>query len=128
MSPARPQHARIALLLALALQSAGGVVAAPATIDPQAERAVIDGWRAQRLAALTSDDGWLTLAGLFWLKDGDNSFGRAAGNALVLDNPALTEHCGTFTVSGHAVRFTAAPGSGVTHDGQPVQSLALAPD
>jgi uncharacterized protein len=128
MSPARPAHARIALLLALVLQSGGGAVATPAAIDPQAERALIGEWRAQRVAALTSDSGWLTLAGLFWLKDGDNSFGRAAGNTLVLDNAALAEHCGTFTVSGQAVRFTAAPDSRVTHDGQPVSSLELVAD
>jgi uncharacterized protein len=115
-------------LLALTLQSGGAAVTAAATADPQAERALIDEWRTQRLAALTSDDGWLTLAGLFWLKDGDNSFGRAAGNALVLDNPALAEHCGTFTLNGHAVRFTAAPASGVTHDGRPVSALELSAD
>ena len=84
MSPARAPYALFALLLALALRPGGCAVAAPASVDAQAERAAIDGWRAQRLAALTSDDGWLTLAGLFWLKDGDNSFGRAAGNTLVL--------------------------------------------
>jgi uncharacterized protein (DUF1684 family) len=128
MSSARPPHALIALLLALALSSGGGTVAAPASIDPQAEHALIDEWRAQRVAQLTSDEGWLTLAGLFWLEDGDNSFGRARDNALVLDNPALAEHCGTFTLSGHAVRFTAAPDSGVTHDGQPVSSLELSAD
>jgi uncharacterized protein len=128
MSPARPHRSRIALLLALALQSAGGAVAAPAAIDPQAEGALIDEWRAQRVAALTSDGGWLTLTGLFWLKDGDNSFGRVAGNTLVLDNAALAAHCGTFTLRGHTVRFTAAPDSGVTHDGQPVSSLELSAD
>jgi len=118
----------MALLLALALPSGGGAVAAPAAVDPQAERTLIGEWRAQRVAALTSEDGWLTLAGLFWLKDGDNSFGRAPSNALVLDHPALAEHCGTFTVSGRAVRFTAAPASDVTHDGQPVSSLELSAD
>ena len=128
MSPARPQHARLALLLALALQSAGDAVAALASIDPQAERALIDAWRAQRVAALTSDNGWLTLTGLFWLKEGDNSFGRSADNTLVLDNPALVAHCGTFTLRGHTVRFTAAPDGAVTHDGQPVGSLELSAD
>src|SRR5215469_7736821 len=130
MSPARAPYALFALLLALALRSGGGAVAAPgpATIDAQAERAAIDEWRAQRVTALTSDDGWLTLAGLFWLKDGDNSFGRAAGNTLVLDNPALAEHCGTFILSGHRVRFSVASEGGVTHDGQPVSSLELSAD
>jgi uncharacterized protein (DUF1684 family) len=117
-----------ALLVVLALQAGAGAVTAAADTDPQAERALIDEWRAQRVAALTGDDGWLTLAGLFWLKDGDNSFGRAADNALVLDNPTLAEHCGTFTVSRHTVRFTAADASGVTHDGQRVSSLELAAD
>ena len=46
----------------------------------------------QRIESLTSDSGWLTLAGLFWLKDGDNSFGRDPDNSLVLDNPALAAH------------------------------------
>jgi uncharacterized protein len=128
MSPARPAHTFIAPLLALALQSGSIALAAPAGLEPQAERALVDEWRAQRVAALTSENGWLTLTGLFWLKDGDNSFGRAADNALVLDNPALAEHCGTFTLSGHTVRFTAAPASGVTHDGQPVSSLELGAD
>jgi uncharacterized protein (DUF1684 family) len=144
MPQPRPPHAFIVLLLVLA--SSGAVwseaygapaapaapaisaAAAPAGLDPQAESALIGEWRAQRVAALTSDSGWLTLAGLFWLKDGDNSFGRAADNALVFDNPALAGHCGTFTVSGHAVRFSAAPGAAVTHAGQAVDSLELTAD
>jgi len=32
----------------------------------------IDQWRTQRRARLLSDDGWLTLVGLFWLHDGTN--------------------------------------------------------
>ncbi len=32
----------------------------------------IDQWRAQRRARLLSEDGWLTLVGLFWLHDGTN--------------------------------------------------------
>jgi uncharacterized protein (DUF1684 family) len=128
MSPARRPHTRIALLLALTLPAGVAAAAAPAATDPQTESALIGEWRAQRAAALTSDDGWLTLAGLFWLKDGDNSFGRAGDNTLVLDNAALAEHCGTFSVSGHTVRFSAAPDSGVTHAGQPVSSLELSAD
>jgi uncharacterized protein (DUF1684 family) len=108
--------------------AAAAIAAAVDAVDPQAEHAMIGEWRAQRVETLTSDGGWLTLVGLFWLKEGDNSFGRAASNALVLDNPALAERCGTFTLSGHAVRFTAAPGSGVTHERQAVSSLELSAD
>ena len=96
--------------------------------DAQAEQQTVSAWRARRVAALTSDSGWLTLVGLYWLREGDNTFGRGPGNALVLGHAALPERCGTFTLHGHAVRFTAAPGSAVTHAGQPVGSLELAAD
>jgi uncharacterized protein len=117
-----------ALWVALALDPPRAGVASAITIDPQAEQAQIGEWRARRVAALTSDGGWLTLAGLFWLKQGENSFGRDQGNALVLDNPSTPAHCGTFILSGRTVRFVAAEGSGVTHEGRPVSSLELAPD
>src|SRR5260221_8974464 len=96
--------------------------AAGAAADLQAERLSIDAWRAERVGRLTSDSGWLTLAGLLWLKEGDNSFGRAASNALVLDNASLAGTAGSFVLSGHQVRFIARPGAGVTHDGRAVTS------
>jgi uncharacterized protein len=116
-----------ALLLAVCATAAtAGNTVAPAALD--AERSSVEAWREQRVKELTSDTGWLTLAGLFWLKPGDNSFGRAASNALALDNPALADTAGSFVLSGRQVRFVARPGSGVTHDGQPVTSLDLATD
>src|SRR5581483_1107402 len=52
--------------------------------------AEIAAWRAERESNLKSDTGWLTVAGLFWLKEGRNSFGAAAGNDIVLPRgPAL---------------------------------------
>jgi uncharacterized protein len=116
------------MLAALTLQGPGGVAAADGTPTAQAEQQTIDAWRARRVAALTSDSGWLTLVGLYWLHEGDNSFGRDAGNALVLDNPALPGRCGTFVLRGHSVRFSAASGSPVKHAGQPVDSLELTAD
>jgi uncharacterized protein (DUF1684 family) len=35
-------------------------------------QADLDKWRAAREASLRSDTGWLTVAGLFWLNEGDN--------------------------------------------------------
>jgi uncharacterized protein len=117
-------------LLALATPASpqpGAAVSAPSTSD-SAEQADIAAWRAQRVRSLTSEEGWLTLVGLFWLKDGDNSFGRSAGNALVLDNPSLPGAAGTFRLAAHQVRFVAQPGSNITHNGQPVSSIDLTSD
>jgi uncharacterized protein len=128
-SPLRGSPRLAPLLVLLLIGSGGALAAAPqASIDLQSERADVSAWRARRIESLTSDSGWLTLTGLFWLKEGSNSFGRAPDNALVLDNPALAGHCGTFTVSGQSVRFTAAAGSGVTSDGRAVSALDLRAD
>ena len=104
---------------------AGGQQPGAATAS---EQAAIAKWRSERVESLTSDDGWLTLTGLFWLKEGDNTFGRAPQNSLVLDNAALAGTAGSFVLSSHRVRFVARPDGGVTHDGQPVTALDLAPD
>ena len=34
-------------------------------------------WRQQRLKALTAEEGFLSLAGLYWLSEGKNTFGAA---------------------------------------------------
>jgi len=88
----------------------------------------IEAWRAQRLKSLTSENGWLTLVGLYWFKPGDNTFGRARDNALVLDNAALAPHAGTFTLDQAGVRFSAAKDAGITINGQDATSIDLAPD
>ncbi len=112
--------------LAALLCTATGAGAAPVSL--QSEQADLAQWRAARLQSLTSDTGWLNLVGLLWLKDGDNSFGRAAGNALVLDNASLAENAGTFVVRDHAVTFRAHPGAGITHHGEPVTQIAMTSD
>ena len=46
-------------------------------------------WRRQREAGLKREGGWLSVAGLFWLHDGANRFGKDAENDVVLpDGPA----------------------------------------
>ncbi|MGH9674376.1 MAG: hypothetical protein ACRD44_14445 [Bryobacteraceae bacterium] len=54
--------------------------------DP-AYRASEQEWRRKRQADLVADEGWTTVAGLFWLKEGRNTFGSAPSNDIVF--PAL---------------------------------------
>jgi uncharacterized protein (DUF1684 family) len=39
-------------------------------------------WRSERAARLQAPEGWLSLIGLEWLKEGDNSIGSAADNSI----------------------------------------------
>jgi uncharacterized protein len=96
--------------------------------DLQSERASVEKWRAERVAELTGETGWLTLVGLFWLDPGESTFGRAPSNTLVLDHPSLAATAGTFVLAGGKVTFTAKPGSAITHGGQPVTSIELVSD
>ena len=118
----------LVLALTVALRPATGAAGGEPDAALASEQAAIAKWRSERVESLTSDNGWLTLTGLFWLKEGDNTFGRAPHNSLVLDNAALADTAGSFVMSGHQVRFLARPEGGVTHDGQPVTELDLAAD
>ncbi|HEY4128886.1 MAG TPA: DUF1684 domain-containing protein [Gammaproteobacteria bacterium] len=88
----------------------------------------VDSWRAERLQKLTGPDGWTTLVGLYWLKQGVNKFGGGADNELLLDTPGFPKDVGRFDFDGKAVTFTAAKGAAVTSDGKPVTSLELLTD
>ena len=76
---------RAAAILALIATMSLRIAAAE---NLQDEEAHITDWQAKRLASLTSDTGWLTPIALYWLKDGENSFGRAP-TELSVDDPAL---------------------------------------
>jgi len=118
----RPHPLLLASALALAACS-------PSPIgDPLAHRAEVEAWHAKRVARLTSESGWLTLVGLYWLKPGANAFGRAPDNALVLDHAALPAVLGEFLLADGKVRFAARPAATVTHEGAPVGELVLASD
>ena len=58
-------------------------------------------WRRQREAGLRRDGGWLTVTGLFWLRDGPNRFGAGPGNDIVL--PAGPDRAGVFELRGGRV-------------------------
>src|SRR5437870_6321980 len=88
----------------------------------------IEQWRAQRLAELTSDSGWLTLIGLFWLKDGVNKLGSDPTNEIVLRKEKVSGHAGSFVLTNGAVRFETPLANTFFVDGQPVSSLELKTD
>ncbi len=58
-----------------------------------------------RVKALTEQNGWLNLAGLYWLKPGDNTFGSAVNNTLVFKHKNMPASLGKFKVVGSRVSF-----------------------
>lgn len=84
-------------------------------------------WKDKRLAGLTAPNGWLSLIGLDWLKDGDNRIGTAADNDIVLQ--AGPAHLGVLTLSKEgALHIVLDEHSGATVDGKVVSEAALLDD
>ena len=88
----------------------------------------IDDWLAGRIRSVAGPEGWATLVGLYWFKEGDNRFGSDKDNDLVLANPDLPANVGVFTLAGSEVRFRVGPGADVRSGGRPVTSLILVTD
>jgi hypothetical protein len=91
-------------------------------------RADLESWIERREASLRERDGWLSLAGLFWLEQGESTFGGHSGNDVVFPAEKAPARIGSFEVEGRSVRVRIEPGVVVTHDGAPVDELDLATD
>ncbi len=89
----------------------------------------IETWQTTRVERLRADDGWLTLAGLFWLKPGTNAFGSESANDIRLPGNATPARAGTFVVDKtNHVSAEIAAGAGATLAGKPVTKAALRSD
>jgi len=82
--------------------------ATSSTVDPY--RAEIEKFRQQREAKLTSDTGWLTIAGLYFLTKPETTVGSGGDNDVVLPAGA-PPRVGTFVLGKHGrVSVTLEPG------------------
>ena len=108
------------VLVGLGLAASG----ARAAESPAAYTREIETWRAQRVARLTTPDGWLTLIGLHFLNQGDNTIGSAKDNDIVFaKGPA---HLGKVTLAADGgLKIALAADSDARLDGKPAMAGEL---
>ena len=121
-----PTAAVVAVAVALILPS---LVVSAAT-DEGAWQSELTTWRAQRAAKLQAPEGWLSLIGLDWLREGDNSFGSDADNRIQIaaQTPA---HIGVVRLEKGALRLLPPAGGfpkGLLVDGHAAREQALVSD
>jgi hypothetical protein len=75
-----------------------------------AYRAEVQKWRADRETRLKADGGWLTVAGLFWLKEGENRFGADPAADIVLPEGSAPAKAGVFELKREQVTVALQPG------------------
>jgi uncharacterized protein len=82
----------------------------------------VEAWRARRLARLTSDTGWLTISGLYWLEPGKNTMGSDPSARVLFPKDASPAKAGVIQLQFHPVTrtaettLTAVPGAGLKRD------------
>jgi uncharacterized protein len=104
--------------------------ATDSAVTPDSWQPDLLAWREKRAANLQTPEGWLSLIGLEWLKEGDNSVGSAADNKIqIAKAPA---HLGVVRLEkGGALRLLAPSGGfpkELQVDGHPAQEQALLSD
>lgn len=85
-------------------------------------------WDSSRTESLKSKTGWLNLAGLYWLKEGENRFGSASDNDIIFPDGKAEKYIGSFYLSGSAVTVKINDGVEVYSNGKPVTETELLPD
>ncbi len=91
-------------------------------------RAQVEKWRRAYETSLKSDDGWLTVTGLFWLHEGENKFGSDPLNDIVLTEGNVPAELGSFKMHDGKIEVQINRGVQIKMKGQTVQSAAILPD
>ena len=124
MSRRRTVLVRVLAGAALAGAAAAGVACSQRELlvtreSPVADAvAAADAWHAERIAALTAPDGWLSLVTLTWLEPGPNRVGRDP-DARVTHAGLPADHLGTLHVAADGSGITFEPAHGVAVSGVP---------
>jgi uncharacterized protein (DUF1684 family) len=107
------------------LISAVVILGATSTQAPdQAYVQSFEKWKADQTADLKKN--WLSLAGLFWLKPGANTFGSDPASQIVF--PKGPAHAGEFELNGKEVSLKLLPEAHATIDGKSATAAKLDPD
>ncbi|WP_336514829.1 DUF1684 domain-containing protein [Pollutibacter soli] len=85
----------------------------------------IDAWRIKRLAELKAENGWLNLAGLYWLEPGKNTMGQSPKNDFVCELPNMPVTAGFFTLKKGKVYWNSAGGVEVKMLDKPVKKAII---
>ncbi len=84
-------------------------------------------WKANRINYMKSHEGWLNLAGLFWLEEGKNTIGSSPENTIRFPEGSPS-FIGTFILQDSLVSFEANPEVEVFSNKKRVRETLMEPD
>jgi uncharacterized protein (DUF1684 family) len=85
-------------------------------------------WRKAADENLRKENSWLALAGLYWLNEGENSFGTDPSNSIVFPSGSGSPRMGVFDLIGDQVTLRVEEGIDLSVDGEIISEISLKPD
>lgn len=85
-------------------------------------------WRTKRDRQMRASTSWLTIAGLFWLNEGENTFGTAPDNKIKLPPGSAPAHAGTFVLEKNRVRVVSSKEAELKVRGQDIKEMVIKGD
>lgn len=95
--------------------------------DPASYVASVEKWQQERLEGLKGKDGWLNLAGIYWLKDGIQTFGSDSANDIVFPAKAPA-FMGTLSLKDSLAHLEVNDKVELFYKHEPVKELDLSYD
>lgn len=87
----------------------------------------INEWHQKRINNLKLDNGWLNLVGLYWLKEGENTFGSDKENDIIFP-PNAPAKIGKYILKDSIASIEIFPDVIVTNGGEKIQSMIVEND
>jgi uncharacterized protein (DUF1684 family) len=85
----------------------------------------INQWHSERIDELKSEKGWLNLAGLYWLKEGINTFGSDESNDIVFPAGKIDGRAGYFLGKNGVVEIHALADAKILVDSSVVKDKII---
>lgn len=97
-------------------------------IDFAGYKKEIEQWQQKRAEGLKKEDGWLSLAGLFWLKEGENKMGTDSSNAIIFPVERSPKYAGSIFLKNGELRLKVNKGVEIKVKDSLVTEMMLQPD
>lgn len=88
----------------------------------------INKWHQKRIERLKAEDGWLNLVGRTWLKLGENKFGSAKDNDVIIESDKVPPYMGVFIFKDSIVAMKVNEGVEILLNGKPIKEIKMIDD
>jgi hypothetical protein len=88
-------------------------------VDQTEYKNEIEKWHQSRVESLKSETGWLNIVGLYWLQQGENTFGSSKENTIVFPKGKAGDKLGSFILKDGLVSLVAEKKAMIESDNRP---------